>query len=141
VTLGIEHGIKRMDGAAVIALFAAAVCRPSACTPDQMVSVVISVGVVSVALGVLVCILFPSASLRPGKVTDEELTELKMLGYIVMEGEEPCLYDDNGHCPYSDPDDRCAGCDPESVKLDSPRDSRGGTEAEIEDVGELAEVH
>lgn len=89
IMLGQEYGVSHISTADVVGWYAARICLATGrCTSEHVLAVVLSVGIVGWGLGFLLWMLFPSRSLRPDPVTEEELSELRQLGYIVMETED-----------------------------------------------------
>lgn len=136
-TLAMEHG--HGDAATVIAMFVSTVCRVNGCSVINVTTVVVptaifSVGAMAWYLGCLVWFMFPSYGLKPPKVTDSELTELRMMGYCITEAEdEQCLDTGVG--------DGFADSLLEPIQLDPAGSDDGGAETEIQGPGELASVH
>jgi hypothetical protein len=137
--VGIEHGVT-VSPEYLIGLFASmALSGHGPISPAALMGAVGSVGAIAYITSVILLV-WTTERIRPDKVTDDELTELRMLGYIVMEAED---YERvvNEHCAD------CGGCAyrivgvPESGQLDTAGIADCRAKPEAEGFGELAEVH
>jgi hypothetical protein len=138
--IGIENGVT-VSPEYVIGLFAAKVCGGNNCSsPEYLMGAMFSVALITALFTLVFLALQPVNNWKPAKVTDEELDEFRMLGYIVMEAEDYSHALDEYRADTDRGADR-SGRLSESGQLDQagPADCRA--EPETEGAGQFAEVH
>lgn len=134
VMVGMDYGTNYIGEANIIGWYAARLCQTQGlCSPAHLTGIIISVAIAACGIGWTIWIMLVGGdtTIKPGKVTDDELDELRQLGYIVLQEEEfrNAIMDAHNHCVG------CPFIDSQPHQLDPIGVADRGPQPETEGIG------